>query len=371
MKVRRQQPDDDGGLDSLLDTMTNVVGILVLVLIVTQLGVSDKVASITEKSDVTQQDVDDAKHELQQQQEEVAALQRQAATLSTINIEGERQRLDRMRDTIRQRQQQNFRQQEELNTFAMQIETRRKRAAEIQKESEENEKRRQQLDTEIKAALERRTMLTAMLDETRQLKAGRKLEVRIPFPRPAPPQAKEATFVCTNERLFPARLEHHRTYAEQAAKNIITLFNLGLTPELGIDPQKFTEQFVKVVPPPDDFFRAEYFVANNRWPRIRFHPILENGSSLRSVRRPTSPIRKLITSLDPRQMYCRFYVLPDSYELYISARRAVGNQQLLAGWSPQPANWTLTTHVPGIELGPPRPKPPPPANPPPRPKIID
>ena len=50
MKIRRQQPDDDGGLDSLLDTMTNVVGILVLVLIVTQLGVSDKVASITEKS---------------------------------------------------------------------------------------------------------------------------------------------------------------------------------------------------------------------------------------------------------------------------------------------------------------------------------
>ena len=36
MKRTRGTDEDDGGLDSLLDTMTNVVGILVLVLIVTQ-----------------------------------------------------------------------------------------------------------------------------------------------------------------------------------------------------------------------------------------------------------------------------------------------------------------------------------------------
>ena len=35
MKPPRGTDEDDGGLDSLLDTMTNVVGILVLVLIVT------------------------------------------------------------------------------------------------------------------------------------------------------------------------------------------------------------------------------------------------------------------------------------------------------------------------------------------------
>jgi len=36
---RRPKEDDDGSMDSLLDTMMNVVGILVLVLVVTQLGV--------------------------------------------------------------------------------------------------------------------------------------------------------------------------------------------------------------------------------------------------------------------------------------------------------------------------------------------
>ena len=33
--------DDAGAMDSLLDTMTNVVGILVIVLVVVQLGVGD------------------------------------------------------------------------------------------------------------------------------------------------------------------------------------------------------------------------------------------------------------------------------------------------------------------------------------------
>ena len=51
--IRRPRNDDDdgGGLDSLLDTMTNVVGILVMVLIATQLGVKDAVTRISD-SDV-------------------------------------------------------------------------------------------------------------------------------------------------------------------------------------------------------------------------------------------------------------------------------------------------------------------------------
>ena len=55
MKVMRNSDDDDGGLDSLLDTMTNVVGILVLVLIVTQMSVADVVTRITSESKVDEE----------------------------------------------------------------------------------------------------------------------------------------------------------------------------------------------------------------------------------------------------------------------------------------------------------------------------
>ena len=65
--VRRPQIDEDetGGLDSLLDTMTNVVGILVMVLIAAQLGVKDAVGRIAESDVVDPVAVEAARAKLQ------------------------------------------------------------------------------------------------------------------------------------------------------------------------------------------------------------------------------------------------------------------------------------------------------------------
>ena len=57
MKPSRGNDEDDGGLDSLLDTMTNVVGILVLVLIVTQMSVAEVVTRITTENKVDEESV--------------------------------------------------------------------------------------------------------------------------------------------------------------------------------------------------------------------------------------------------------------------------------------------------------------------------
>ena len=46
--MRRAPVDDDENMDSLLDTLMNVVGILIIVLVVTQLGVGDAVKRIGE-----------------------------------------------------------------------------------------------------------------------------------------------------------------------------------------------------------------------------------------------------------------------------------------------------------------------------------
>ncbi|MEX0820081.1 MAG: hypothetical protein WD070_10835, partial [Pirellulaceae bacterium] len=61
----KSQDDDGGGLDSLLDTMTNVVGILVMVLIATQLGVKEAVSRISESEIVDAAMVDEAREKLQ------------------------------------------------------------------------------------------------------------------------------------------------------------------------------------------------------------------------------------------------------------------------------------------------------------------
>jgi hypothetical protein len=65
--MRRAKRDDEGGgLDSLLDTMTNVVGILVIVLVVTQLGVGDAVQRIVDSIQIDARKLAEAEKELEQ-----------------------------------------------------------------------------------------------------------------------------------------------------------------------------------------------------------------------------------------------------------------------------------------------------------------
>lgn len=377
MKPRFRQQDDDTGLDSLLDTMTNVVGILVLVLIVTQLGVRSKVDSITAQSTVTEQDVADAQADLDDQTRELQELEQLATAVSSIDIAAEQQRLQRMQEQLETTRQNIEQQLQTINEHSMQIEADRERAAELQKEMEDNAARRAELDAALQQAVTRQSELKSLLDETpdRGADAPPDTVLRIPNPRPAPEDAQEATFICVQQRLFPLRLQYHRQYAEEAAKQIITSRQLNLDPQAGIDADAFTPLFTKLESPAgDEFFRAEYYVADNRWPRIRFHPRFDNGYPERALKRAGTDVRELISSLDPQKFFCRFHVLPDSFEIYETARRIVTGQQLLAGWEPQAENWMLTTSVPGIELGPPRPKPPPPVNPPPPrkpPNVID
>ena len=61
---RKNGNEDEGAMDSLLDTMTNVVGILVIVLVVTQLGVGDAVSRITESIKVDPEEFEAKKNKL-------------------------------------------------------------------------------------------------------------------------------------------------------------------------------------------------------------------------------------------------------------------------------------------------------------------
>ena len=82
------EEDDGDGLDSLLDTMTNVVGILVMVLIATQLGVKDAVDRIAQSEKGSQESV----QMLEEQYISNLALQQQLEErFKDINSESTRQ----------------------------------------------------------------------------------------------------------------------------------------------------------------------------------------------------------------------------------------------------------------------------------------
>ena len=364
MKLRKKNNDDeDGGLDSLLDTMTNVVGILVLVLIVTQLGVSEAITEITAASTVTEEDLVAAKQKLVSLADEKSKLKEQTVSLSSIDVDAERERLRRLKEQLETRKKLLTDQSRQANEFSLRIKTDRATASKNKKEIEDTKKNRAKLQNNLTASLAKQAELKAKLDKTPRRTAAPAKKVTIPNPRPAPSGARQATFVCTGNRVYPMNIDGIRKEAELRAKDIIVRRKLNLDPATGIDPQAFAKLYTKLNIN-DDFFDVECYITSNRWPRLKLTPKAKRGADEDEVRRPGSRIRKIMATLDPAKFYARFYVLPDSFDVYVSSRRTLTDAGVLAGWDPQGPTWTYTTSVPGgIELGPPRPKPPVPTTP--------
>lgn len=364
MKTFKRNDDEDGGLDSLLDTMTNVVGILVLVLIVTQLGVSDALTEITANSNVTQEDLDAAKQQLASLAQEKQQLEDQASSVASFDIDAERERLRRLKETLEAQKKLLADESKNANEFSLALNRDRETAARNKKEIEDTQKKRNELQTELEKSLARRAEIQALLDKTprRSAPAPEKV-VTIPNPRPAPEGARQVILVCANNRLYPLNLDDIRKDAELKSKQIITRQRLNLDPAKGIDPEKFEKLYTKLRYPTDDFFDVEYYVSGQRWPRMKLIPKEGRGAAEPELRRSTSRIRKLLAQLDPQKFYARFYVLPDSFDVYLTARQVMSELGVLAGWEPQSQDWIFTAGVGGgIELGPPRPPNP---NPPP------
>ncbi len=371
MKPSRGNDEDDGGLDSLLDTMTNVVGILVLVLIVTQMSVAEVVTRITTENKVDEESVAELNQQLEIERTELRDLEKILVNPIDIDEEKLRQELQLNKDLLARKKELLAEKKKEKNEFAIKIQKDEELAKKNQKMVADNEAKRKELETLISNSLEKKATLAAQLDKTPRVKAPADIKISIPNPRPAPPGSKQLMIICSGNRIYPVDIEAFRKDAELKAKTIVNRFNLNRDPAKGIDPEKFTQQYEKLKNP-TDYFDVEYYVQGNRWPRFRLIPRENRGAIGKELVNPRSRLRRWFNGVDFTKYYARFYVLPDSFDVYVLARRFFSNNKILAGWDPQTENWTLTSHVPGgIELGPPRPKPPPPppgSKPPAKPK---
>ncbi len=360
MKPTRGADEDDGGLDSLLDTMTNVVGILVLVLIVTQMSVAEVVTRITTENQIDEKAVEELNQELDVERTELRDLEKILVNPIDIDEEKLRQELQLNKDLLARKKALLEQRAKEKNEFALKITKDEEMAAKNSKLIADTAAKRKELETLISTSLEKKAELAAQLDKTPRTKAPADIQISIPNPRPAPPGIKQLMIICSGNRLYPVNIDAFRKDAELKAKSIVTRFNLKRDPAKGIDPAKFKQHYEKLKQQ-DDFFDVEYYVQGDRWPRFRLIPRENKGGFGKELINPRSRLRRWFSTVDFSKYYARFYVLPDSFDAYVMARRFFSQNKILAGWDPQNANWKLTSHVPGgIELGPPRPKPPPP-----------
>lgn len=358
---RPAEDDDDGGLDSLLDTMTNVVGILVLVLIVTQMSVSDVVSRIRSETQVDAEKLAQAKEQLEEKEAEMQELERILVAPDDIDEDKQLEEIQKLKDLIAARERKQKELKQEQSDRGKKLEQQREKAELAKQQLAKMEQDRSKLTTLISTSLERKAQLESMLDKTPVRRAPADIKVSIPNPRPAPPGAKQASFLCAGDSLYPINEEFFRARAVERAKQIAA--QIGKHPTNGIDPEKFKARFERMRADGDDFFEVEYYVQGNRYPRLRFHPRPRRGAIDTVLVNSNSKIRKLyLNNLDVSKYYARFYVLPDSYDIYLVARRIFQDAGMLAGWDPQAADWIYTTHVGVVELGPPLPP-----NPNPRP----
>jgi len=371
MKPPRGTDEDDGGLDSLLDTMTNVVGILVLVLIVTQMSVAEVVTRITTENQVDEQAVAELDQQLKIERTELRDLEKILVNPIDIDAEKLRQELQLNKELLERKKALLAQKEKEKNEFAIKTRKDKETAAKNSKLIADTAARRAELDKLLSTSQEKKAKLAAQLENAPRVKAPADIEISIPNPRPAPPGIKQLMIICSGNRIYPVNIEAFRKDAELKAKAIINRFKLKRDPAKGIDPEKFKQHYEKLTQQ-DDFFDVEYYVQGDRWPRFRLIPRENKGGFGKELINPRSRLRRSFSMIDFSKYYARFYVLPDSFDAYVMARRFFSKNKILAGWDPQNADWRLTSHVPGgIELGPPRPKPPPPppgTQPPAKPK---
>ncbi|MGI9468243.1 MAG: hypothetical protein ACR2OA_14075 [Rubripirellula sp.] len=360
MKRTRGTDEDDGGLDSLLDTMTNVVGILVLVLIVTQMSVADVVTRLTTENQIDEETVEQLNQQLVVERNELRDLEKILVNPIDIDEEKLRQELQLNKELLARKKELLEQRSKEKNEFALKITNDEEMAAKNSKIIADTEAKRKELETLISTSLNKKAKLAAQLEKTPRVKAPADIQISIPNPRPAPPGIKQLMIICSGNRIYPVNIDAFRKDAELKAKSIITRFNLKRDPAKGIDPAKFKQHYEKLKQQ-DDFFDVEYYVQGDRWPRFRLIPRENKGGFGKELINPRSRLRRWFSTVDFSKYYARFYVLPDSFDAYVMARRFFSQNKILAGWDPQNENWKLTSHVTGgIELGPPRPKPPPP-----------
>lgn len=360
MKRTRRTDEDDGGLDSLLDTMTNVVGILVLVLIVTQMSVADVVTRITTENQIDEEAVEQLNQQLVVERNELRDLEKILVNPIDIDEEKLRQELQLNKDLLARKKELLEQRAKEKNEFAIKITNDKEMAAKTNKIIADIEARRKELETLISTSLDKKAELAAQLEKSPRVKAPADIQISIPNPRPALPGIKQLMIICSGNRIYPVNIDAFRKDAKLKAKSIVTRFNLKRDPAMGIDPTKFKQLYEKLTQQ-DEFFDVEYYVQGDRWPRFRLIPRENKGGFGKELINPRSRLRRWFSTVDFSKYYARFYVLPDSFDAYVIARRFFSQNKILAGWDPQNANWQLTSHVPGgIELGPPRPQPPPP-----------
>lgn len=320
---RRSAGEAESNLDSLTDTMTNIVGFLIIAIAVTQLSVREAVKRVSTRPNA-----------------EAAAVPPDVLAAAR----GEEERLRKMLEALRKKWQ-------DLAPRP------------VQQQTPTLEQLRQQIDA-LGAALkgweaadgptlkrkladleaERRRLTQAVLDARQQLDklrenevavAARQPVVRLPVRRPPEPGTKPVYYLCRNGRVAvwdPVPLLEKLDAALGAAGggggglDGLADAHFRLRLEQRIDARRTRPVLCAVLEPRDPMA----------------------GETLEQIRQPTSAFQQHLRAFDPAKSYGQFLVWADGFDAYVQARTTAEGLHMKgpatafrAGWEPRDAGEPL------------------------------
>lgn len=313
--ARSARRSDVQSMDSLLDTMANVVGILIVLVAVMQLSLGDAIERIRnqagERAAATPADLAEIVGE---REDVLAEVELTRSKLEMFSVE-ERTGM-RLADAMPLL--------DEFESLAGPSVS----AGDLPSATEVKNLRIEvaRLEGDVRTTQGEHEQLLAILAEP--VTDDTPLTIRLPDPRPVPAGMGRVFFFCRGGEVHIVDLEA-----------LIATIDAGLHAATGSLRDKV------VVEPADvpwilNYFKKERISSQGyRWVFDRDFlaelvptDAVAPGEGLAALSKPDSRTATVLAGLNARRQYVRFFVWPDSYDVYLKARRMAEGRGLRVGW---------------------------------------
>ncbi len=371
--MRRHKKDSGASLDSLLDTLTNVVGILVILLSVTQLGVGEAVQRIAKSDDVRPEVYEKALEEREklmlqriELENRLAVYAPQEGEIADLDLRLLKKKIEDLEASLAVLSEG----KDERDLEMLELLNRQKEA---QRRLETHKKEAEKSETELSSAQDLLAKLKSKLADAPAGGYPASTIITLPNPRSAPEGAQPVPVLCREGRVYFIDNINLQRAALKKIETIGKRRKLLFNPDQGVDKDILIGEFHRGAALGDDNIELK-LIAAGRTPKLVFQRKKGAGETVEDLRGGRSSFEKRIRRLDGRRYYAKFLVWPDSFEVYIEARKLCSDRDLLAGWKAQrgQAEYSENLATDLVRFGPkpiPKPKPPtPPGQEPPKPK---
>jgi hypothetical protein len=325
--VRARRRTEIQNLDSLLDTMANVTGILVVLLAVTQISVGDAMkrlrVQLDARPELTRESLERARAEAAQIREGLAPLQ---ASADAWGAQRRQQREDLA--ALRARS-------DDARSDLRELRSAPTDPAELRRRIDAGAHEAERLSAAVAASRRELAALDAQLGGVPTASAGR--EARLPDPRPAPAGAHPLVWFCRYGHIQRVDFDRLGTLLFAALREATGRWDPGW--QLSVSDRIRIVHYFQQGDVGDHAFRWRMldlgpglFYAQLDW---RSPAAGESADQLAS---PRAEFRRELARIDPARAYIRYLVWDDSFDVYLAARDVSNRAGFAAGWTPMDAS---------------------------------